>query len=95
MLTQWVEVGYVGVVQFLRRTCVFNERAQPPLGRMVQVQCAIPRSCLKLFKFLHVHVHVYYVPTQCEQDIMSLVFITISMVYQNQNYLVLLLPMFV
>ena len=31
MLTQRVEVGCVGGVQFLWRTCLISERAQPPL----------------------------------------------------------------
>ena len=31
MLTQQVEVGCVGVVHFLWRTCVISDRVQPPL----------------------------------------------------------------
>ena len=31
MLTQWVKVGCVGVVQFLWCMCVVSEHAQPPL----------------------------------------------------------------
>ena len=32
MLTQQLEVGCMGIVQFLWCTCIISERAQPPLG---------------------------------------------------------------
>ena len=49
MLTQRVEVGCMGVVQFLWRTCVFNDRAQPPLPSH--------KPCIVLFKKLYLSAH--------------------------------------
>ena len=52
MLTQQVEVGCVGIVQFLWRTCVNSERAQPPLGWLHGRN----NTLYKYIKYIHVHV---------------------------------------